>query len=260
MGRPGATWVETTRDARQSRVWQVSGEGPPIYVKRHRTAGKYRRERDTLPVLASHDLGPALLGHDDALRLLIIAACPGIDPGIDPGAEPRHWRAAGIALRALHRLPCPPDPLPLDDAIRRRLAGWRTRGLLDDAVVAGLAALVERADFGDGRRVLCHRDFAPRNWRVADGRCRLFDLEHAGPDAPEVDLVRLHDEPAFADPRVEAAFYAGYGARPAPDRLRAVLALHALATATWGRRHGDPIYSARGDRLAARLLGGAGAG
>ncbi len=245
-----ARWREVSRDRRQSRVFEVCEGRTCHYVKVHRTAGKYRRERDGLHRLAGLDLAPTLLRWRDDLHGMVIAPCAGLEP-----RGPHDWRAAGEALARLHAVPCPADPLPLDAAVRRRVAGWRARaaGHLAPAMIDGLAAQVDSAPFAGRSRVFCHRDYAPRNWRIADGRCRFFDLEHAGPDAAEVDLVRLFEGRADDDPR-RAAFFAGYGARPDPDRLRAMLALHALATATWGRLHDDPAYSARGDRLAARLL------
>jgi aminoglycoside phosphotransferase (APT) family kinase protein len=148
------------------------------------------------------------------------------------------------------------DPLPIAHALRRRLDGWlaRAAGLVPDAT---LAAIDHR--FGDGsafqgdRRVLCHRDFAPRNWLVANENFTLIDFEHSAPDHPLVDVVRLCDE-VFADrPDLESAFFTGYGARPDADQLSRLLALHALATTTWGRRHHDAQFIARGDALLARL-------
>lgn len=254
-GRPGARWSEATRDATQSRVWRLEGAGPTVYVKVHRTPGKYRRERVALQALAGRDLAPALLRFDDALRVLVIAECPGEAPGADPVVDGPAWRAAGAALAAAHRLPCPADPLPLDVALARRLDGWRSRAArwLPAAVVRGLADRVHPAAFAGAGRVFCHRDYAPRNWRVAGGRCRMFDLEHAGPDAPEADWVEAWA--ADRDGALLAAFAAGYGRRPDPERLETLLALHALGTATWGRQHDDPAYIARGDRLMRRLLG-----
>lgn len=248
---PTARWREVSRDPSQSRVFQVSEGRACHYVKVHRTLGKYRRERDGLRRLAGLDLAPELLDCRDDVRAMVIAPCPGLEP-----QNPADWRAAGEALARLHAVPCPVDPLPLDAAVRRRLDGWRTRARshLEPAVIDGLAARVaDGAPFADRARVFCHRDYAPRNWRIAHGRCRFFDLEHAGPDAAEVDVVRLFEGRADDDPAL-TAFFEGYGARPDPARLGALLALHALGTATWGRLHDDRAYIERGDRLIARLL------
>ncbi len=248
----GCRWgVETTRDRRQSRVWRVA-IGGGAYAKQHATVGKYRRERDALRALGGCPFVPALVAHHDDIRLLVVEACPGDWPD-----DAQAWHRAGEALAELHRMPCAADPMALPDAIARRRDGWlaRAEGVLPDGTRAALAARVDGAVFRGAARVFCHRDYAPRNWRVgADGVFRVFDFEHAGPDAAEVDLVRLYDGPLEGRPGREAAFFAGYGGRPDRARLAALLALHALGTATWGRLHGDRAYAARGDRLIERAL------
>lgn len=244
--------VEWTRDPAQSRVWRVDSAAGPAVVKRHGTAGKFHRERDALRRLDGRPWAPRLLAADDGLRLLVIALCPGDWPD-----TPAAWRAAGEALAALHREPVPPDPMPLSEAIARRLAGWLARAapvLSDETLRRVEAAVGDGAAFAGVARVFCHRDFAPRNWRVGpDGVFRAFDFEHAGPDAPEVDLLRLYDGPFVARPDREAAFCAGYGARPDPDRLARLMALHGLATAAWGHLHGDALYRERGALILRRV-------
>lgn len=249
-GRPVA---ELTRDPRQSRVWRVERAGATAILKAHQSAGKYRRERDALRRFAPHPWAPRLLAADDATRRLLIEDRPG-----RPGDTPADFRRAGEVLAALHALPAPPDPLPLRDAIERRLAAAlrHAEPHLPPATRAAVAARVgDGAAFEGVERVWCHRDFAPRNWLVCDA-FTLIDYEHTAPDDPLADLVRLYDGPLVDHPDREAAFWQGYGGALTPttrDRLDRLLALHALATATWGRRHRDSHFICRGDALLARL-------
>lgn len=247
-----ARGFETTRDPRQSRVWRVE-VGGRAYAKLHVTEGKYRRERDALLRLARMPWAPRLRCHHDGMRLLLIDDCPGGWPD-----DAIAWHRAGETLASLHAIPCPPDAMSLADAITRRRDGWLRRavGVMPDAILRSLSDRIDPAPFSAAARVFCHRDYAPRNWRLGpDGVFRVFDFEHAGPDASEADFLRLYDDPFLDRPDRESAFFAGYGARPDPARLDTLLALHALGTATWGRLHADPTYVARGDRLIARLLG-----
>lgn len=246
--------AELTRDPRQSRVWRVERDGATAVLKAHQSAGKYHRERDALRRFAPHPWAPRLLAVDDPGHRLLIE-----DRAGRPGDTPEDLRRAGEALAALHATPeVPPDPLPLPTAIERRLAAALRHAdpHLPPATRRAVAARVgDGAAFRGVHRVWCHRDFAPRNWLVAD-RFTLIDYEHTAPDDPLVDLVRLYDGPLIDRPDREAAFWRGYGGALTPaarDRLDRLLALHALVTATWGRRHRDPHYTCHGDALLTRL-------
>lgn len=253
MTPPGwSVEAELTRDPAQSRVWAVRRGDERAVFKQHRSAGKFHRERAALDALAGFDWCPALLAAWPEDRALLIAHHPGA-----PRADAAACRRAGEVLAALHATPiADADPLPLAAALRRRLTGWieRTAGLLPPATLAAVAARFgDGAAFDGDRRVRCHRDFAPRNWLVDGARFTLIDYEHAAPDHPLTDALRLYDEVFAADPALEAAFAEGYGAAFDRDRLDRLLALHALATAAWGRRHHDAAFTRRGDRLLARL-------
>lgn len=250
---PAGWTVETelTRDPAQSRVWALRRGAVRAVFKQHQSAGKFHRERAALEALAGFDWCPALIAVWPEDRALLIEHRPGA-----PRADAAAGRRAGEVLAALHATPvADPDPLPLADALGRRLAGWieRATGLLPPATLAAAAARFgDAAAFAGDRRVRCHRDYAPRNWLLDGARFTLIDYEHSAPDHPLVDVVRLAEE-RFADPAFEAAFAEGYGAPIDHDRLDRLLALHALATAAWGRRHHDAAYTRRGDRLLARL-------
>ncbi len=154
-------------------------------------------------------------------------------------------RAAGRFVAALQALPVAEvDPMALDEAVARRRDGWLRRSARtlpgDLRAVAAAAVVPER--FAGVSRVPAHRDFRPGNWRWDGARLGVIDLGHARPDAPMADLVKLAAGPWRAQPALKDAFLAGYGqpiSASQERQLRALIALHGLATATWAQRHGD---------------------
>ena len=64
---PAAAWHQVSRNQQQSRVFRVGVGATMRYVKVHRSAGKYRRERDGLRRLGATGLAPALLDCRDRL-------------------------------------------------------------------------------------------------------------------------------------------------------------------------------------------------
>lgn len=242
---------DLTRDAAQSVVLGVHGVAAAV-LKIHRAPAKYRRERDALRAFADAPWCPELIAVDDRARLLLTRWCPGPWPD-----TPAAWRRAGEVLAELHDRPAAPDPVPLAEAIARRLADAmaRSEGHVDDETRDRVAGIVgDGAAFAAVERAPCHRDYAPRNWLAgADDALVVIDWEHARADDPLVDLLRLYDGPFIDRPDREAAFLAGY-ARPVDgDRLRRLVALHGLVTLTWGLHHGDPTYTERGRLILRRI-------
>lgn len=258
---PGATRVLELRLA----------DGGRAVLKLHRTAGKHRRE-----VRAYRAWGawlvpelPRLLAVREApSRAILLEALPG-----RAAAESRDeasdavQAAAGAWLARLHRLPAEAvgtDPMPVDDAYRRRAdAALRrasaaldaeARRAVDTLLAATLPLLAGRP------RVPCHRDYTPRNWLVRDGRwVAALDLEHARPDVAEADLARLATGSWVARPNNRDAFMVGYRAAggPAdPDApwLPGLMALDAVATIGWGVRHDEAPVEADGRRALKAVL------
>lgn len=259
---PFAVLADLSRDPRQSRVWRVATGAETAVVKRHRAAGKFRREAAAWidwPAECRARM-PRLIAADASHRALVMSAWPGqiADPlPTDDRRAAALAEVAGAWLGALHRAPfADTDPLPLDAALPRRFAGWLARAerWLPSAERARLA---ERfgpgAAFAGCARRRCHRDFAPRNWLIAAGAppeaLGVIDFEHAGPDLPLLDLVRLYDGPFVGRPAVEAAFFVGYGApldAADRDRLARLMVLHGLGTLVWGHEHADARFIAHG--------------
>ncbi len=161
--------------------------------------------------------------------------------------DPRVHAAAGQWLRGFQEVDSS-DAMPLDEAFERRidatLRGARTLGL--QVAVDALEGLDPRSFAG--QRVWCHRDFRPDNW-VWDGtRLQVIDFEHARPDHPLVDVVKLATEVWPDRPDLEAAFRSTYEADATIDEavLDGLIALHGATTLVWGVRHADPHFEALG--------------
>lgn len=169
---------------------------------------------------------PTLIDHEPQTRTLVLSDLAGRPATMhDP---PSWFGAAGVALRALHDLPCPADPsdLPLDVALARRASG-----------TPEVRRMVTR--YADRLRVprrWCHRDYQPQNWMIGETGLGVLDFEHVRPDHPLVDWVRLEARGWSAAQR--AAFEAAYGT-PDAVALRCVLAVYGAATVAWATTHTD---------------------
>ncbi|MEC7948478.1 MAG: hypothetical protein VX265_13010, partial [Myxococcota bacterium] len=79
-------------------------------------------------------------------------------------------------------------------------------------------------------------------------------LEHARPDHPAWDIVKLRTEVWPHQPAAEHAFRQGYGPLPLERTLERLCWLHALQTRTWGRDHADASAVAVGERALLHLI------
>lgn len=196
FGWNDATFAERTTPGGDARVWSVhltgvagrvvSGDGrggaPVAFLKRHRSARKYRQEVAALqawaPALAPH--APQLLARDDAGLVLLTTVVDGtpldeLDALDQLGArdhERRHavtaYRALGAFTTRLHTLPvAEDDPVPPAEAYRLRVRAWcdGAEGHVDPATIDHVRAYASEAEAAlvGARRVPCHRDLAPRN-------------------------------------------------------------------------------------------------
>jgi hypothetical protein len=303
-GWSGATFAERTTPGGDARVWSVhlagandrvvTGDGragaPAAFLKRHRSARKYRQEvaalRSWAPALAPD--APQLLARDDTALVLLTTAVGGtpLDAlDLDRPAAVAAYRALGDFTRRLHALPNPEDdPMPPAEAYRLRVTAWcdGAAGRVDAATIGDVRAFALEAEaaLGSARRVPCHRDLAPRNVLVA-GAARVgpagespptlqapqnqttlsvgvIDFEHARADLRWFDLVRLQAEVWHDRPELKEAFFDTWRERSAwtgTDEaiLARCVALHALATTAWAARHGDARLEACGRRLLDRV-------
>lgn len=231
-GRPVV--VEATRAEGAARVFDVRGGSARVWLKLHRQVRTADQEATALAVAQRAGLAaPRVLERTD--RALVLSHVHGRQP-----RDPAAWARAGRWLAEWHAVPCAcDDPLPVVDAIQRRVEAWATR-----ARRLGLSELVEvlrltpeeRLAFTDAPRVWCHRDYHPRNW-LDDGLvCAVIDFEHARPDVAELDLAKVRASGA-GDERIRA-FESGYGQASDPRRLAWGDRFHAVVTLLWGLQRG----------------------
>ena len=219
----GAVGVEPVARPGPCRVWRLGGESP-LWLKRFASTRSFAQERGALrdwglervPRVLGEGPSALLLSHVDGEAPLTLEA----------------WRAAGRFLAAMQAGSGPDeDPLPLDEALARRFQAWRAlaEGRLEAEVLRSAEEVFDPSLFAGERRVRCHRDFQPRNWRWGPGGFGLIDFEHARYDHPLQDLVRVLDHVDVADPRWEALLE-GRGPLAAGDRarLRSLRALDSL--------------------------------
>lgn len=258
----------------EARVWRVDAAttGEPLaYLKLHRVPDKHRREATILARLREPPAAavPELLAVDEAGLALLLRACPGTPASAAPltlAHERSLHEQAGRFRRRLDVVPVDEDdPLPLPEALARRLRAWleRARPGLPPALLERIAAAFDADAFEGATRRWCHRDLGPHNWIVepTDGgpRLHVIDFGQARPDAWLMDALKLWDDAWAREPSLADAFWAGYGRRPDADessQLRQLALLHGLATAAWGDRHGHAGFSRHGRAVLARALDG----
>jgi hypothetical protein len=240
---------------RQAVVLEIAdGAGRGWIVKHSRDPVHHRNEvrayREWVGALGG--LAPAMVAHDDALRVVLLSLEPGT---VGTGAGADAHAQAGALVRRLHDA-APPTPAPDLGAV--------LAGRIEAAVAAG-PGLFAAADvrlarrrvaalrgFPPPYRVPTHQDNQPRNWLVdRSGTVRLIDFGLSDRDVWVRDLVRLEFWDWADDPTGRDAFLAGYG-RALSDADRAALAalgaVTALRTVLWARDHGDPWFAERGRR------------
>lgn len=227
--------------------------------KRYRSVRARDQERRALLDWAPHLplRAPKVLAVErDAL---LLEPLDGSHPGPDWREDLALADALGRGLAALHALPfVDRDPLPLPEALPRRLAGWRSRS--DDPLVVRAVGLLPdvlaRCAPETLRRVPCHRDVHPGNVLLGPPLA-LLDWEHAGPDSPWVDLLRTWEGLGPGeDPWLRAlAAGAGLDLDAGWSTLRALGLVEGAGCLAWGTRHDAPDVVERGRRLLSRLLG-----
>lgn len=268
-------------------MWEVRCAGGVFFVKEYERRRKFEQETKACGEWVRGMTGweggmPRLVArHEDEARGewagMYTAVRGEMAEGCGLSAEEwrRMHRQAGEFLRALHGLRMEDgDAVGLEEAIGARWEEWRKRAGACAALSGEELKWIEGAAremkaFAGEKRVACHRDFHPRNWMVereGAGQLRLgvIDFEHARLDAAMMDVVRLAMEEWPTREGCEAAFWEGYGMKKGYGRkkserdggqLRALGALHGMATVTWAVEHRDEAFERKGREMMKRLMG-----
>lgn len=219
-----------------------------LVAKTHTSPRTYHQERRALrcgPSTVSSVRLPRVVDACPDTLTLLMSWLPGTAASALPSLPDSAWEAAGAWLAARHALPVsPPDPMPLAQALDRRLQALQKRARRADVPPDVLARLTPLPT--QGRRALCHRDFQPDNWLWDGATLGIVDFEHSRPDDPLADLVKLEATAFIHQPTACRAFYRGYGSRPPPEVRTPWVTWHGVFTLTWGLQHRAPDRIAEG--------------
>lgn len=230
------------REHAEAEVWRVVGaRGTVGWLKRHRDAGRARREAQ-----AVRAWGPAL-GWEDCTAVAdgVWLTLPHQDGVPVTQATPSLYRAVGERLAALRACSVEPDPMPLQEALRRRVLSWDERSA--GVVPESCRARVREAwrEVPQVRRVACHRDVQLHNLLVRGDEVVILDLGQARPDLPAMDVAKLIEVPAELPEGCVEGLAEGLGDTVHRGWWERCRLLHGLATWVWGARHGDAAAVAR---------------
>lgn len=254
---PGATvekdhsWglVETT-------VLEMTGAGSRFIVKAggdddHHIRREIHAHLHWLLPWTSIGRAPALVHSSVDAKLLVTEYLPG-ELMLDTGHadDPATFRQAGELLALLHTQIAVTD----DDYERREndksLALLDQPHRIEEATVSRLRAEITAWPTPAASLVPTHGDWQPRNWLIHDGVLGVIDFGRAAMRPALTDLARLAYQDFRRDPRLETAFFDGYGADPRESgawhrsRLR-----EAIGTAIWAHRVGDEAFEAQGHQM-----------
>jgi len=184
---------------------------------------------------------PQRLGFiESALPVLLFAWLPPWDNEREGLSRPANIQL-GQFLSTLHAVPhIDADHVTPRDALMLRLDRLKHGAPQQcPSVLDRITTLLTHG--APGHRTLCHRDFAPRNWRRFSTTERLcvIDWGQARPDVSAADFVHLVPQ-WLRQPENYAAFAEGYGRVFTDDELAwciGVMGLHGLASVAWGHTH-----------------------
>ncbi len=209
----------------------------------------------TAPWLATGSV-PELIHADFGAKILVTRFLRGVlVEGTPAQTDPASFHHAGALLAVLHGQSSDFDA-EWNDKFRARIARFLDmEHRIDPTIEHRVRAEIEAWPTGGAEVVPTHGDWQPRNWLTDDGAIRVIDLGRADLRPRSEDFVRLARQDFASDPRLEAAFLAGYGSDPRePGEWRRALVGEAVGTAVWAYGVGDREFERFGHELLARLF------
>ena len=221
-------------------------------------ARELRAHRGWIAALLDRGLAPRLVAGDADARVLLTVFLPG-EPVLGHPAQhdPDTYRQAGVILRALHD-----QTARTNDAYEARM---RDRALawldgvhrIDADTQARLREVIGRWPTPPATVVPTHGDWQPRNWLIDGGTVRVIDFGRFDLRPAYTDLTRLAVQDFAADPALDRAFVAGYGADPRrsdPAAWQRNRIREAIGTAAWAYAVGDAGFERQGHAMIAAAL------
>lgn len=247
------------------QVWAGHlSDGTPAFLKKFVESRSWNQEQQALlnwlprcpSALANL---PRLLDQDPGDRTLLISAVAGVSIEKAPlaaGQLEQVMQQAGKWLSALHQLdPQDTDDLSLSDSLPLRLESWienHGNSLSENEIQKARKLVGDGSLFKSTTRACCHNDYQPRNWLWDGDRIGIIDFEHAHPNHPAFDWVRLETGIWQKAPELRERFIEGYGEETDWSDgavLDAICAIYAVGCIVWGSRHQEAAIVANGRRI-----------
>ncbi|WP_083443238.1 phosphotransferase [Mycolicibacterium aurum] len=208
--------------------------------------------------LARTGHAPRLLHHDRTLNLLVVDYLDGsLVQGSVAESTPATYLQAGRLARAFHGQGERIAPEWDAAAVTKSLAWLDKPHRIPPQRAAALRAILTSHRPQQVVVSPTHGDWQPRNWLAHDGEIKVIDFGRFAWRPAMSDLCRLAAQQWMHDPRLEDAFFDGYGDDPrAQNRSHwRMLALHeAIGTAVWAHQVGDEPFERQGHRMVSDAL------
>jgi Ser/Thr protein kinase RdoA (MazF antagonist) len=197
-----------------------------------------------------------LLHEDRVANLLVIQYLDGtLVEGSDTEHAPDTHRQAGRLARTFHHQAERIDP-DWDASAAAKSLSWLDKPHRIDAPLASrLQAILTEHRPQSVTVVPTHGDWQPRNWLVDDDTIKVIDFGRFAWRPAISDFCRLAAQQWRRDPRLEDAFFDGYGGDPrVPDQWRMFAIHEAIGTAVWAHQVGDERFESQGLRMISEAL------
>lgn len=207
-------------------------------------------------VLACTGHAAHLLHHDRAANLIVLSYLEGhLVQGSTAEYTIDAHRQAGRLMRRFHDQGEYIDPEWDLAAVAKSLAWLEMPHRIGPRTCADLRAILASHRPQPTVTVPTHGDWQPRNWLIDAGTVKVIDFGRFAWRPAITDFCRLAAQQWRQDPRLEEAFFAGYGGDPrTPDRWPIVALHEAIGTAVWAHRVGDEPFERQGHRMIAESL------
>lgn len=244
------TVVLDADSARGRIVIKAAGPGNH-HIGREITA--YQRFTDCL---ARGGRATELLHYDRGANVLVLRY---LDGSLVMGSEAEMscdtYRDAGAIAKLFHGQAQRIDPEWDSAAVAKSLAWLDKSHRIEPETVAGLRTILTGHRPRPVVVVPTHGDWQPRNWLVDRGVVKVIDLGRFAWRPAVSDFCRLAAQQWRRDPRLEDAFFAGYGGDARGAEQWRMLAVHeAIGTAAWAYQVGDEQFEKQGHRMLAEAL------
>jgi thiamine kinase-like enzyme len=175
--------------------------------------------------------------------------------GTEAEYEARTYLQAGRLLRAFHDQAERADPHYEAAATAKALAWLDTPHRIEESASERAREVFDAYQPKTVLVVPTHGDWQPRNWLMGATELKIIDFGRYQFRPAASDFCRLAVQQWRSEPRLEAAFFEGYGSDPRDDELWIIALLReAVSTAAWAYQVGDHKFEQQGHRMIADAL------